>query len=105
MVAPPLDPTVQHNSLPDIRFRQFPALMSSNLHPTFAFLERAQPTRLTRLFGLGTSCFVSSAEASFCSARSRSAFASRSVRYLNSPGPRSPNDSGPIRILVNFKTG
>jgi len=38
MVAPPLDPAVQDDSLPDRSSREFPAPMSSNLHTTFAFL-------------------------------------------------------------------
>ena len=65
VVAPLLDPSVQYDDLPDSSFRQFPTPMSSDLHTTFAFLERAHPTRLTRLFGLGACTVVSSAEASF----------------------------------------
>src|SRR4029077_12255045 len=105
MVAPTLNPAVQDDGLSDRGLREFPAPMSSDLHATFAFLERAHPARLTGLFGRGACCSVSSAEASFCSASSRNAFASRSVRYLNSPDARSPNDSGPILTRVSFKTG
>jgi hypothetical protein len=65
VVAPLLDPSVQDDRLPDCGFREFSAPMSSDLHTTFAFLERAHPTRLTRLFGLGACIVVSSAEASF----------------------------------------
>ena len=105
VITPLLNPAVQHDGLPDRGFREFPAPMSSDLHTTFAFLERAHPARLTGLFGLGACFSVSSAEANFCSASSRNAFASWSVRYLNSPDARSPNESGPILIRVNFKTG
>jgi len=51
MVPPLLDPAVQHDDLSDRGFREFSAPMSSNFHTTFAFLERAHPTRLTGLFG------------------------------------------------------
>src|SRR4029079_9421707 len=54
VVAPPLDPAVQHDLLSDSRFCKLPAPMSSDLHTTFAFWERAHPARLTRLFGLET---------------------------------------------------
>ena len=65
VIPPLLDPPIQHDGLPDSSFCKFPAPMSSDLHTTFAFLERAHPTLLTRLFGLGACIVVSSAEASF----------------------------------------
>jgi len=40
MVAPLLNPAVQHDDLPDRGFREFPAPMSSDLHTTFTFLAR-----------------------------------------------------------------
>jgi hypothetical protein len=38
VVAPPLDPAVQDDLLPDSSFCKLPTPMSSDLHTTFAFL-------------------------------------------------------------------
>ena len=105
VVAPPLDPAIQDDGLPDSGFRELPASMSSALHATFAFFGTGPPdARLTGLrLGRGVpASLCPPLRPACCSASSRSAFASRSVKYLNSPDCRSPSDSGPILIRVSF---